>query len=265
MATLANFNLLANIPLLIFLFLSNVSSIHAQQMPLPDPTGPRTTAIPILIMMSLIMIGLIFTFLGKRIIKILITILGFFLFIFICLWISNACTDLSKLSVGQKIGIIIGSIVVGVLGAVLSWYLYKVGVCVLGFFIGFQVGGFLIQNLVQSRLTLTIIMVVCGIIFATLAIFLNHIVIVLFSSFVGAELVFVGIDVVANKGLLDLIGVTGNRKAAEMNASIWCMLIAGVVLGCIGSFVQFRALERYRNWRNYKRLDLKGGEQERLV
>ncbi|KXN70340.1 hypothetical protein CONCODRAFT_78893 [Conidiobolus coronatus NRRL 28638] len=190
------------------------------------------------------LVGLVFVFAGKRVIKFLLFIAGFVFFGILALYISGRIVDLENITQGQRIGIIVGSVITGLLGGLLSWCLYKLGIAILGFLAGFNIGGLIVNSISSlddnywGRLG---IMIGCGLAIAILTLFLMNIMIVVATSFVGAQGFMIGIDFIANKGYVDFVRVTTTLKSFHLTPVLWAMLGSSIVLTLIGILVQFKS------------------------
>ncbi|KXN70334.1 hypothetical protein CONCODRAFT_7090 [Conidiobolus coronatus NRRL 28638] len=208
-----------------------------------DGTGKaNTSAVAIVSMLILISVGLVFVFAGKKIIKVLLVLLGFFFFACITIVIAGKIVDLSTITKGQRIGILVSSLIIGILGGLLSWCLYKLGIFILGFIMGYNLGGLILQFAkIESQWGRIGIMIACGLVIGILAICLMKFMIVIATAFVGSQAVMIGIDVVANKGYINSVNVMATFKKTEMNAALWAMLGSSIALMLIGIIVQFKA------------------------
>jgi hypothetical protein len=203
---------------------------------------PNHSAVAIVVMLILITVGLVFVFAGKKIIKILLVLLGFFFFSIITIVIAGKIVDLSNISKSQRIGILVSALIIGTLGALLTWCLYKLGIFILGFLMGYNLGGLILQFVkLESQWGRIGIMVACGLVIGILAICLMNIMVVIATAFIGSQSVMIGIDVVVNKGYINSVNVLATFKKTQMNATLWAMLGSSIALMLIGIIVQFKA------------------------
>jgi hypothetical protein len=230
-----------------------ISGISAQDQVIINGGDPRRDAGSIIAAIILYIVGLTFVFAGKRVIKILLFIVGFIFFGALSLVIAARIVDVESVTSGQRIGIIVGSVIVGILGGMLSWCLYKLGIAILGFLMGFSIGGLIvngISSLQDSFWTRLGIMIGCGLAVSILMIFLMSIMIVVATSFVGSQLFMIGVDVLANKGYLMFVEVYSKFKSVQMTPVLWAMLGSSLVLTLIGILVQWKAFSKKEYYDN---------------
>jgi hypothetical protein len=234
---------------LLFLF-TFISGASAQSV---DVSGgePNTDAGSIIAGVVLMLIGLVFVFAGKRIIKLILFVVGFVFFGALSVWISSLIVDIDNITQGQRIGIIVGSVVVGLIGGLLSWCLYQVGVVLLGFLGGFALGGLILSGVttLDSYWARFGIMVAIGVVIAIVTLIFMNLMIIITTSFVGSQAFMIGVDAIANKGYTQFAQVTTHLQSVSMTAVLWAMLGSSIALALIGIIFQYKAYPK-RSYHN---------------
>ncbi|KXN70341.1 hypothetical protein CONCODRAFT_78894 [Conidiobolus coronatus NRRL 28638] len=237
-----------------------ISGVTAQDYSFQENGGaPNTDAASIIIGIIAMVLGLIFVFAGKRVIKFLLFISGCIFFAGLTIIISGKIVDLNNITSTQRIIIIVFTVLIGLLGGLLSWYLYKLGIAIIGFLAGFNIGGLIVNGISSlddnywGRLG---IMVACGLVIAILTLFLMNIMIVVATAFVGSQGFMIGIDFIANKGYVNFVKVTSSLKSFKLTPTLWAMLGSSIVLTLIGTLVQFKLSASKRNQAQYQNLEL---------
>jgi hypothetical protein len=204
--------------------------------------SPRSNGIAITLGIVMMTFGLFLTFMGKRLFKILLAIQAFFIFAIITLIIIMVNVSWFDLTTGKFVGICFGAAAVGIVGAVIAYFLYKVGIFIMGFFSGAYIGTFIMKSAHVDK-TWAIILVACiiGIIIGTIAVWLSHIMIVIGTSFNGSSYFMLGVDQIANKGFTDFVDfVKGDDDPVKFTGSLWGMIAGFVIVAIIGCIFQFR-------------------------
>jgi hypothetical protein len=198
-------------------------------------------------------LGLAFIFSGKRIIKILLFIVGFIFFGLFSLFIATNIVDTESITSSQRIGIIVGSVIAAILGGMLSWYLYKLGIAILGFLMGFSIGSFVVHRIPSLEThfwTRFGIMVASGFAIAILAIFLMKLMIIISTSFVGSQMAMIGVDLIINQGYSKFILIYIKSKAIQVTPVLWVMLGSSIILTLIGILFQWKAYSKKEYYDN---------------
>ncbi|KXN70342.1 hypothetical protein CONCODRAFT_85374 [Conidiobolus coronatus NRRL 28638] len=227
---------------LLFLFMV-ISGASAQQI-IESPAGSvRTDAGSIIMCIVLVLIGLTFVFTAKRIIKFILFIAGFIFFALVCVWIASLIINFSNISNAQMGGIIVCSIISGIIGGALSWSLYQVGIIILGF-----MGGFVLASLILSGVTSFDnywarfgIMVAIGVIIAVITFIFMDFMIIITTSFIGSQAFMIGVDAVANEGYAQFAQIASETRAVIMTPALWAMLGSSIVTTIIGIIFQYKA------------------------
>ncbi|KXN70345.1 hypothetical protein CONCODRAFT_70744 [Conidiobolus coronatus NRRL 28638] len=242
--------ILINYTGLIFVFFSLfISGISAEDKVVLDEGPIRKDAGHIVGAIILWIIGLVFVFAGKRIVRFLCFVVGFFFFAFLSLLISGAIVDDERATNAQSIGIIVGAVIVGIIGGLLSWWLYKFGIFIMGFLAGFTIGGLIVQAIqaLDDNFWASIgICIGCGIVIGILMLVFMNIMIIITTSFEGSQLFMVGVDLIANKGYATFTEVYQQTFAIRMTPALWGMLASSLVLTLIGIIFQYKAYPKGR-------------------
>ncbi|KXN70337.1 hypothetical protein CONCODRAFT_161328 [Conidiobolus coronatus NRRL 28638] len=203
--------------------------------------SPRSNGIAITLGVVMMSFGLLLTFMGKRIFRVLLAIQAFFIFAIITLVIIMFNVSWFDLTTGKFVGICFGCAAVGILGAVAAYFLYKVGIFIMGFFSGGYIGTFIMKSAHVDK-TWAIILVACifGVIIGTIFVWLSHIMIVIGTSFNGSNYFILGVDQIANKGFTDFVSfVNGDDEPIVFTGSLWGMIAGFVLVAIVGCIFQF--------------------------
>lgn len=190
---------------------------------IPSLTGNTTLQAVIMIAVSLLL-----CFLGYRITKLAVAIVGF------SAGLSFGSFIGSKIGAGQAVTLIL-MLVIGIALALISFLLYKVGIFLMIFFLIFGIGA-VIMAIVGAEGYAWLILLAAAILVGILGVVLIRPVVILTSGISGG--------LTAISGLVLLTGWNQEKTAL-------IVLIAGLVLGIIGVIVQFkttkeRARDRHR-------------------
>jgi hypothetical protein len=238
--------------LLFFFTLAN--GTNAQQV-IEDPAGPVHTGPGyIMVCIVLMLISLTFVFAGKCVIKLILFIVGFIFFGLLSVWIASLIVNFGNISDSQMIGIILGSIIAGVIGGGLSFCLYQLGVVILGF-----IGGFALATLILSGVTslnsywasLGIIIAV-GVIVGVITFIFKNLMIVITTSFIGSQALMIGVDAIANKGYSQFAQITPELQTVTMTPVLWSMLGSSIAITIVGIVFQYKVYPYYSYHNNVR-------------
>ncbi|PVV02954.1 hypothetical protein BB560_002583 [Smittium megazygosporum] len=194
----------------------------------------------------LIGVGLVISFLGRRVVKALVFCAGVLLgwmITTIILYKIRAPTDTEST---RALVYLIGGVVVGITVGVLAVVFYKVGVFFVGAASGLALGAFILtwsgEGIFHQEWLRILFLAIFAAIGGVLILFLEKPTIIIGSSILGAYITFIGIDCFARTGYKDIIanifrGVTGNMGR---DAKVYAMLGGTIALALISIFVQFR-------------------------
>ena len=190
------------------------------------------------------LLGIAFCFVGYRFFLVMLPIWGFFA----GFWIGAMGTSmlLGGGFLGTTTALVIG-IVVGIIGALLSYFFYLAGVLL----IAAAFGGMLASATMGAfgfgpGLITTIVVIVSAIVAAGLALLLNiqKLVIIVFTAIAGATLIVVGVMVLFGQiSPGDLQASGGFLKPISEGSWFWGLV--AVVLAAAGAAVQFRTNAAY--------------------
>lgn len=191
-----------------------------------------------------ILIGIAFCFFGYRIFRILLAILGFIAGAAAGVAAVTAILVQQGTTTGQTLYLIIGGLVGGIIGAVLLYFLYIVGVFLLGAALGAILAAAIVPMLTNDRTALTVAVIGLGLVGGVLAIILQRVLIIIATSFSGAQAIVSGVTLLINprRGLPLATGpISGQLQGltAPAPAMDTIALIAWLVLAIAGMVVQF--------------------------
>jgi hypothetical protein len=181
-------------------------------------------------------VGLLNCFFGYRIFKFMVGLFGFALGAFAGALIAGAVTD------GQLLWVALAALIGGMLGAGLMLLFYFVGVFVAGAAVGAVLVGAIGAGLDVTMPPVVVIIV--AIVVGIIALILQRVVIILSTAFSGAWAAVMGgvwLAVGRDLSLVDLVGRPNAWQQADVPVAV--VLIAWVVLGIVGTVVQFGTTE----------------------
>jgi len=191
-----------------------------------------------------VLLGLGFCFVGYRLFLVMLPIWGFFA----GFWIGAQATSLLLGSgfLGTTTGLIVG-FVVGIIGAVLSYLFYTLGVVIIAAGFGGAVGSLVMGALgFDPGFLTTVVIVISGLVAAGLTLVLNlqKYVIILFTAAAGAALIVLsGMLVFGQITIAEL--QTGSNFLQPIFEGSWLWGIAWLVLAIVGLVTQIRANRTY--------------------
>jgi hypothetical protein len=190
-----------------------------------------------------LLIGIAFCFAGYRFFRILIAVWGFLAGFLLTAQAFTAYSGGHFLV--SAIGLII-AVIVGLVFAVLAYYLYVAAVVILSASVGFWIGTGLLAALgYSSQSTLALIVgLILAIILAILALALNltKFLIIIITSLGGASAIIAGVLLLL--GVIPLASLSlGIVGAIIKGSSLWTL--AWVVLAIVGIIVQLSSTQRY--------------------
>lgn len=186
----------------------------------------------VLIALVSLVFGLLNCFFGYRIFRFMLGVYGFFLgaiagFAFV-----------GTVAAGQTLWLLLGSVIGGLLGAVLMFVFYFIGV----FFIGALAGALLTDVVALSfgvsppLLVLVVVALVAGI----AALFFQRFGVILATALGGAWAAVGGVfSAISGRGL-DLRQVFARASEHRAGLALWLVLVLWLVLAAAGTVIQFR-------------------------
>jgi hypothetical protein len=193
----------------------------------------------------LMLVGVIFIFFGKRLIKFLSFIAGFLFFAAVALLIASRIVNFENLEFSQHNGMVGGLLAVGVLGGILSYCVLRLGVMSLGFLTGYSIGGIILQSTQSLGFGAHLgIMIGFGTVGAILAFFFIDWTILITTSYIGAQTLLVGVDVIVNKRYIDFVKANTNLNYIKCTPILGGMLGCGFLLTIIGAVFQYKVFTK---------------------
>ncbi|KAL7748459.1 hypothetical protein RI367_006154 [Sorochytrium milnesiophthora] len=194
-----------------------------------------------------IVVGLLFTFWGARLLKVVIFLTGAWIFAAIAWGVLAAIEPAGGWTHGTAIfwGV---TIVAALLGGALLTCLYKVGVFAVGALGGFTLAVWILSlsngGLISGSLGQKIFMAVLAVLGGIAMVMAERPVTRIATSIAGSYGVFFGIDMFARTGFsnaaLGFVGHPSLAQAYTFHGAVIGMVVGFVVLALIGMFVQFK-------------------------
>ncbi|KXN70338.1 hypothetical protein CONCODRAFT_78892 [Conidiobolus coronatus NRRL 28638] len=186
----------------------------------------------------LMVIGIIFIFFGKRLIKFLGFIAGFLFFGAIALLIASRLVDFNNWGFPN---VIASSEVRGVL----SYCVLRLGVMFLGFLTGYSIGGIILQSTQSLGFWAQLgIMIGFGAVGAILALFFIDWTILITTSYIGAQTLLVGVDVIVNKNYIDFVKANTNLIYIKCTPLLGGMVGCAFLLTIVGAVFQYKVFTK---------------------
>lgn len=189
-----------------------------------DPTVLIVTAI------FSIVFGIVDCFLGYRIFRVVLSILGFIVGASIGMGLVGESTQATQLLV---------ALISGVIGAVLMNALYFLGIVIAGALLGA-----LLVNLLLAALGVepnVLFLVIGAIVGGAVALILNKLTIMLSTAFSGAAAIVYGVSLfIPDLGGFEPLGALSRANQSEPSL---ILLVAWIILGIAGVATQYRASE----------------------
>lgn len=177
-----------------------------------------------------ILFGLLSCFFGWRVFRLVLTIAGF---------LGGFALGASLAPVDQQTLQLVYGLVAGIVGAVLAYVLFAIGVFVAGAGLGIVVGGAIGTLLGATNEVTLIIVVVCLVAGGLIALVLQKLMIIISTAFSGAG------AIIAGAGLIFPAVAVLNNPQPESSAGVIAFVI-WLVLGILGFSFQFRSSARWR-------------------
>jgi hypothetical protein len=159
------------------------------------------------------------------------------------LTIAGLAVDLNTLTSTQNTILWICTGVLGLIGGLMAWCVWQFGLAIIGGLFGYQISRFILRtNFIDKSNTQLWIILACILIGAALMFFFSNILIVVVTSFMGADLFMCGIDFMANVGYIQFRNISyESGKVIAPTAGVWAMMGSALVLTLIGCLIQFKA------------------------
>jgi hypothetical protein len=189
-----------------------------------------------------LLVGLLFCFVGYRFFRILITIWGFFAGFNLG---TAAMTALfNNAFLGTTTGIVLG-LVIGLVFAVLAYFFYYFAVVLLGASAGYDLGSGIIGAISNNlQFVAFIVGVALAVIFVLLILILNlpKLLIMVFTALGGAVAMIVGLLILLQQ--VKVVTLQFGEAVALVRAS-WIWTIVAIALAVVGFLVQWSTMQTY--------------------
>jgi hypothetical protein len=191
--------------------------------------------------------GIVFCFFGNRWLKVILAVYGFFV------GFGVGHTLLTNLTALKGIELMLGSAGVGILVALLFVFLLYLGI----FLIGFG-GGVLLSLLIVDVLNLSVwdwyvyvAILVVGCILGTLTLNLRRIFVSIFTSFIGASMLALGIYRIATGDSTPILSILKDQQVLHSAYSSVIYLVSLAALFFIGLIIQLTVTSRKKTVTEY--------------
>lgn len=242
---------------------SRVDFIHKQ---VDADTNLSQRPATIVIAVVAILTGLVFTFFGRKLLRPILFLTGFYLCSLITLSLLYRFEP--KNGDGTTVwtapnrdwifmGVCAGA---GILGGILLSVFHRLGVCLVGLMGGFTLSLFIMSffngDLIQKEVVRNVIAVAFAVAGAVLAVIYENTVVIICTSMFGSYIVMFGVDLMARTGFatasIDMMKGQMINYRIE-NKAVYGLMVATVILAIIGIVVQFRtARNRKSSFQQYQ-------------
>ncbi|PVZ97050.1 hypothetical protein BB558_007018 [Smittium angustum] len=194
----------------------------------------------------LMILGTIFLFYGRKLVKITIFFGGFFFLSIFCLvltyWIRAPLNGENT----RALIYVVLSIVLGLLGGALALWLYKINLLIIGVLGGFSLAVYIMNwsstGFFSNNWAKIIFIIAFMIVGGLLVVFLERPAIIGSTSTYGSYSIFVGIDCFTRTGFKESI-ISVFRKTTnpvKNTPSMYGMLVGTIIFAIIGATIQFK-------------------------
>ncbi|KAJ9084670.1 hypothetical protein DSO57_1021924 [Entomophthora muscae] len=190
----------------------------------------------------MMILGLMFLFAGKYLIRAVVFVGGAILTGSLALLLFSLIRGDAGLTLGWKLG----AVVIALIGGFMGVFFLKLGIMILGGLCGVGIT-FLIKGtgLIKNSTTLTIIGLVLVIVLGIAAAFASDLIIIVATSFSGAVLFMAGLDFFVKTGFGSFVLNFNFKQSLQVtNGRVTIMLISTLILAVIGFFFQQRLFNR---------------------
>ncbi|KAJ9081793.1 hypothetical protein DSO57_1010905 [Entomophthora muscae] len=221
------------------LCLAFLSSVFCQDADNGQPKDVELSKGIVISLGTIMMIlGLMFLFVGKYFLRVIVFVSGAILAGFLAVSLFRYIRGDVALTLGWKLGAVVAALVGGFLGV----FFLRLGIMILGGLCGVGIT-FLIKGtgLIKNSTTLTIIGLVLVIVLGIAAAFASDLIIIVATSFSGAVLFMVGLDFFVKTGFGSFILNFNFKQPLQVtDGHVIIMLISTLILAVIGFFFQQR-------------------------
>ncbi|GAB1421910.1 hypothetical protein MASR2M15_21090 [Anaerolineales bacterium] len=178
----------------------------------------------IVIAVLAVLVGAVACFAGTRFMKLIVTVVAFI----VGWWILT-----SLISSNDEIVMLLIGVIGGLIGAMLSYFFFQVGLALLGLFIGYQVGLWIMDllNIAPNNIIGLVIGIVSAIFFVVLALRYQVFMFAVITALVGASLLVAGLQ-----RLLPALNVDLNITPAFALVAFVTLTIVGILVQTKGRF-----------------------------
>lgn len=228
-----------------------LSSIFAPQFQQNAVSFTQNSSIPLGIVS--ILGGLLLAFLGKRLFRLSLFLIGFYIFAVLAYTVlaySEPMDTNGRPLWANREYIYLGTCtVVGLLGGFLSSCLFKLGIFLVGAAAGFFVSAYIITAAgIQSDVVVISLSVGLAVLFGIGSLFMSDYAIIFGTAFVGGYLVGFGIDVFVNTGIMHSL----NAIIAKHTFSATSLSLTGPAIGILAGMIVVTVLGLIVQLRNFK-------------
>jgi len=258
----------------------NASGCNITGVFLPNVDCSNSEAIEYTIAAVIIVIGLIWTFFGYRLIRVVLFFAGAILFAFVTYQTLSAIPQVAEKL--EPIYILLIAAGAGLLGGIIVLLLFKVGIFLLGFMFGAVVGVVVmsftpltttISDNIHATYTTWVILacvVGLGILCGILAVVFIRPIVIFITAWNGSFIVMQAVDRMAKTNLLYILQAVFNRKVEirtldAANWPVYVMFGGLVLLALLGILVQARFTARGHHHDPQHNRKPKGEEEYPLV
>jgi hypothetical protein len=199
----------------------------------------------------IMLIGIVNLITGKRLIIYLLFLNGLMFFAKCVFMIATEVLSRKsgEVALFQIIWVIVSAVFFGLIGGLLCSRFYKFGVGVMGLLMGYIIGEVISQTADLDNKWALALSWSLGAVFTTISVIFLDIMIVINTSFIGAQLFMLGIDFIVDKGYIYLIKMSGGIKPIVFTPTLCGMLASSIILNLLGILVQYKA---YKGTQYYK-------------
>ncbi|PVU85593.1 hypothetical protein BB559_006928 [Furculomyces boomerangus] len=223
-----------------------VSAVGIEDASIDIAKNGSLTASGITAGVILIVLGTMFLFFGRKLVKITIFFGGFFLFGILFLIVAYRIrAPLDGENTRAMIYLVV-AIVVGLIGGALALWLFKLGLFILGGLGGFALAAYIMNwsstGLFSQNWVRIVFIVAFVIVGGLLVLFFERPAIIISTSIYGSYALFVGIDCFAKTGFKESVASALSKTVnpVKNTLSVYGMLAGTIVLAIIGALVQFK-------------------------
>ncbi|PVU85966.1 hypothetical protein BB559_006727, partial [Furculomyces boomerangus] len=226
------------------LVIVNAAGTTSANISIPQSGGLTTGGI--IAGVVLVVLGTIFLFFGKKLIKVTIFLGGFFLVGVVFLVIAYKIRAPLDGENTRELIYLVVAIVLGLIGGTLALWLYKTNLLIIGGLGGFAVAAYIMSwsstglfSQIWVRVVFIVAFVIVG---GLLVVYLKRPAIIISTSSYGPYSLFVGIDFFAKTGYKECItNILSEAKSPVKNTTaIYVMLVGAIIFAVIGAIIQFK-------------------------